>query len=143
MVDDRLIDERYKLREELGKGGMGIVYLAKDVLTQQQVALKIMTGYPEDFQEDQRAREKFKMEIQIAQQLDHPHVLRAFAGGETVLDGRNLPYLISEYIPEGSLQDLISRRKVWPWEQWTLTQIADTIMQAAQGLQYLHTRKPI
>src|SRR5690348_5256944 len=123
-----MIDNRYEQKEKLGEGGMGVVYLAKDVLTQQLVALKIMTGYPEDFQKDQKAREKFKMEIQIAQQLDHPHVLRAFAGGETVLEGRKLPYLISEYIPEGSLQDLVSRRKIWPWEQWTLTQTADAII---------------
>ncbi|HEU5228165.1 MAG TPA: WD40 repeat domain-containing serine/threonine protein kinase [Ktedonobacteraceae bacterium] len=138
-----LIDGRYEQRHKLGEGGMGVVYLAYDILTQQLVALKAMTGHPEDLQQDQKAREKFKSEIQIAKELDHQHVLRALDSGEVMVNGRRVPYLISEYIPEGSLQDLISKKHIFPWEQWTLSQTADAIMQAAQGLWYLHNRIPI
>src|SRR5947209_1711510 len=136
-----VIGGRYQLGDELGRGGMGIVYLGYDLLTQRKIALKIMTGYPEDIQKDQKAREKFRGEIQIAKELNHENVLRALDSGETVLNNRKLPYLVSEYLPEGSLQELITKRH--PWEHWTFTQIVDIIMQAAQGLWYLHTHIPI
>lgn len=135
-----MAEHKYELVKELGKGGMGVVWLARNRHTQELVALKIMTGVPEDDKRDQKERERFEREIQFALSLNHPHVLRAIDYGFIYQDGRRLPYLVSPYMSDGPLQDLVNKKI--PWKQWTLTQTADAIVQAAEGLAYLHTRTP-
>ncbi len=115
--------ERYQPLTRLGAGGMGVVWLARDTYTWELVALKIMNGVPEDDRRDQKARERFDREIEIARSLQHPHVLPVIDYGEIEYDNRLLPYFISPYMQEGSLADLI--RKKPPWVHWRLTQMAE------------------
>lgn len=143
MADRKIeIPGRYVQKRKLGEGAMGIVYLVYSVREMRDVALKVMTAYPSDMQMAQKALEEFQREIEIAKSVRHPHVLRAIDSGETMYDGRETPYLVFEYLPEGSLHDLIER-KVLPWKDWELPQIADTIMQAASALNYLHDQRSI
>jgi len=145
MGDQKIdIPGRYvqKQEEPLGQGGMGIVYLVYSVREMRDVALKLMTGYYSDAQKAQKALEKFRQEADIAKNVRHPHVLPAIDSGETRINGRDTPYLVFEYLPDGSLQDLIAKKKEAPWKDWELLQIADIIIQAADALQYLHDQKP-
>ncbi len=132
--------ERYERQKLLGQGLMSAVWLARDTYTQEFVALKIMTAIPEDDRRNQKARERFHREIEIASSLQHPHVLPIISYGYMRYDNRNVPYLVSPYISEGSLADLIKARP--PWQYWSLLQTADAVMQAAESLYYLHTRTP-
>ena len=86
----------YKIVREIGRGGMGAVYLAErdDEHYRQQVAIKLMKpGLGGDV-----IRRRFRKEMQILAELNHANIARLFDGGETA-DGQ--PYLVMEYV-EGS-----------------------------------------
>ncbi len=82
----------YHLDEEIGRGGMGVVYLAsREQDFRQKVALKIVKrGMDTDF-----VLRRFRQERRVLAALDHPHIARLLDGGTTA-DGR--PYLVMEYI---------------------------------------------
>lgn len=132
--------ERYQRQKILGQGQMSEVWLARDTSNQEFVALKIMTAISEDDRRNLKAQERFHREIEIARSLRHPHILPLMDSGYTQHDGRSVPFLVSPYLPEGSLADMM--RKYPPWQRWSLLQTADAILQAAESLWYLHTRTP-
>ena len=83
----------YKVAREIGHGGMGTVYLAErdDEHYQQQVAIKLINpGLGGDL-----IRRRFRNEMQILADLNHPNIARLFDGGETA-DG--VPYLMMEFV---------------------------------------------
>jgi serine/threonine protein kinase len=135
-----MIAERYQLFERLGSGGFGVVHKALDAQSGRMVAVKIMTVIPEDEMQDQKARERFEREIRIAKSLNHPHILPALDSGYREYLGRKVPFLVSPYMPDGSLWNLIKSEP--PCTHWSLSQTADVIMQAAQGIQYMHNLTP-
>ncbi len=137
--DDMTI-ERYQRQRLLGQGPMSVVWLARDTTTQDLVALKIMIAITEDDRRNLKASERFTREIEIARSLQHPHILPVLDSGYTLYNGRSVPFLVSPYIPDGSLADVIEESP--PWEHWSLQQTADVISQAADSLWYLHTRTP-
>lgn len=132
--------ERYQRLKRLGQGMMSVVWLARDTYTQELVALKVMHTIAEDDRRNQKAMERFQREIEIARGLQHRHILPIIDYGYTIHDEREVPFLVSPYIEEGSLGELVRINP--PWLEWSLVQIADVIMQAADSLWYLHTRKP-
>src|SRR5213594_1521405 len=71
---------RYSLERELGRGGMGIVYLARDLRLERVVAVKLL---PPDRARDAAARERFLREARMAAQLSHPHIIPIHAVEET------------------------------------------------------------
>jgi YVTN family beta-propeller protein len=73
----------YEIRERIGRGGMGEVYLARDVRLGRPVALKVL---PERFAQDERFRERLLHESRLAASLDHPNVVPVYDAGEA--DGR-------------------------------------------------------
>ncbi len=131
---------RYQRRRLLGQGLMSEIWLAYDIYTKELVALKLMIAIPEDDRRNQKAFERFHREIAIASSLKHPHVLPILNYGDMEYKGRSVPFLVSPYIEDGSLADLI--KNTLPWKCWTLAQTVDVIIQAAESLYYLHTHDP-
>ena len=70
---------RYSLERELGRGGMGIVYLARDLRLERVVAVKLL---PPDRARDAAARERFVREARMAARLSHPHIIPIHAVDE-------------------------------------------------------------
>ena len=91
---------RFELLSQLGAGGMGAVYLARDGASGREVALKLLTGLvgPEE-------RARFLREAQAAARLRHPGVVSVHEVGEA--QGR--PYLVMERVEGGSLRALLQR----------------------------------
>src|SRR5262245_14687052 len=124
------LHDRYVLERELGRGGMAIVYLARDVKHERPVALKILN--PELALS--LGRERFQREIRLAASLQHPHVLSVYDSGETA--GRlwfTMPYVRGE-----SLRQRLRRQHQLP--------IADAVritLEAAQGLAHAHKQRII
>ncbi len=92
----------YQLERELGQGGMGTVYLAKDNGLNRYVALKILRS---DLGEDPSFSIKFLEEVEVTASLAHPNIIRVFTLGEQ--EGRL--YLVMEHLDQPSLEDSIQR----------------------------------
>jgi eukaryotic-like serine/threonine-protein kinase len=101
---ERVVGGRYALGTELGRGGMGVVWLATDQVLQREVALKEIS-YPIHLTDTERAvlRERTLREARAAARLDHPCVVTIHDVVEE--DGR--PWLVMEHVHSRSLQRLI------------------------------------
>jgi serine/threonine protein kinase len=89
----------YEIERELGRGGMGVVYKARQAALNRTVALKMVLGAA-----DSRAVIRFLAEAESVAAIDHPNVVRVFDYGEA--DGR--PFMALEYVPGGSLKDALT-----------------------------------
>ncbi|HEV7500553.1 MAG TPA: protein kinase [Vicinamibacteria bacterium] len=99
---------RYELVSTLGKGGMGVVYLARDRTLDEEVALKVLR--PDVMKDDPHLLERFKQEIRLARKITHRNILRTHDFGET--DGT--PYISMEYLEGVTLKDLITSKGALP-----------------------------
>src|SRR5262245_10359678 len=70
----------YRLESVLGRGGMGVVYLATDLRLERKVALKLVAP---ELADDARFRERFLRESRLAASLDHSHIVPVYGAGET------------------------------------------------------------
>lgn len=114
----------YVIRDEIGKGGMGAVYLAEHRSLRRQVALKILLG---DKVNQPGAVDRFFREARAAAALDHPNIVRVFDVGQ---QGESY-YLVMEYVPGTTLDKIQEKETTLPYEK-----AADYIAQAAAGLQH-------
>lgn len=94
-----LVQGRYRLEETLGKGGMATVWRAHDLRLERPVALKCLMA---PLSEDPTFLVRFFSEAQQVAKLSHPNVIRVLDFGE----GGECPYLVMEFVPGGSLQQL-------------------------------------
>ena len=85
----------YRIENQIGAGGMGVVYRALDTRLNRPVAIKVLSHEMADAD----ARRRFQREAQMASSLNHPHILTVYDAGE--FDGRQ--YLVTEYIDDGTL----------------------------------------
>jgi serine/threonine-protein kinase len=97
-----LLARRYRIVSRLGKGGMGEVFRADDIVLGQPVALKFL---PETAKNNVNFLTRFYDEVRIARQISHPNVCRVYDIGE--LNGH--PYLSMEYIDGEDLASLLRR----------------------------------
>ena len=77
---NQVLDSRYQIVKKLGEGGMSFVYEARDISTNESVAVKIMTP---KLAQDKTAAERLRREAGLAMRLDHPHICRILRLGET------------------------------------------------------------
>src|SRR5918999_2198762 len=105
VANETLVDERYRILERIGSGGMAAVYLADDTHLGRQVALKVLHLR---FAADDEFVERFRREASSAAGLQHPHVVGVYDRGEHEgtyyiamenLRGRTLKRLIQEEAP--------------------------------------------
>jgi serine/threonine-protein kinase len=99
---------RYEILSIVGRGGMGIVYRAKDRQLDEVVALKVLRG--EALQDDPSLLDRFKQEIKLARKITHRNVLRTHDFGEA--DGT--PYISMEYLEGVTVKELIRGKGALP-----------------------------
>jgi serine/threonine-protein kinase len=97
-----LLGGRYRILGLLGRGGMGEVYRATDLMLGQAVALKFL---PEEASQNPRLLERFHGEVRVARLVSHPNVCRVFDIGE--VDGT--PFISMEYVDGEDLAALLPR----------------------------------
>ena len=97
---------RYEVEHELGRGGMAVVYLGRDLRHERRVAIKVF----EHAGSMSGSGERFLREIRIAAQLQHPNILPVFESGEA--DG--LIYYVMPYVPGASLRERLEREGALP-----------------------------
>lgn len=116
----------YRLIRELGRGGMGAVYLAEHTRLKRTVALKVLA--PEQTG-DSQSLARFSREMAAVGRLEHPHIVRATDAGEH--DG--VHYLVMEFVPGETLAQVVRRCGPLP-----LGAACELLRQAAVALQYVH-----
>ncbi len=118
---------RYRLEKEIGRGGMGAVYLATrdDDTYEKKVAIKLVRrGMDTDF-----ILSRFRRERQILAQLEHPNIARLLDGGATE-DG--LPYLVMEYVQGVSISEFAQSNEL------SLEQRLRLFLQICDAVEYAH-----
>jgi serine/threonine-protein kinase len=100
--------DRYEILGTLGKGGMGVVYRARDRQLDEVVALKLLR--PEALATDPTLLDRFKQEIKLARRITHRNVLRTHDFGET----GGVPFISMEYLEGVTLKDLVRNRGALP-----------------------------
>ena len=106
----RLLGGRFALVREIGSGGMSTVFLGRDEVLDRPVAIKLLNAELEDSEVSAR----FRREGRTAARLSHPNIVQVYDAGEDELDGREVSYIVVEYVPGGDLKDLIDRRGPLP-----------------------------
>ena len=119
--------ERFTLLSELGRGGMGVVWKARDEETGSIVALKLLR---ETYAEDPDYLARFERELELARRIDSAHVVKVLGYGVR----EKVPYLALEYVDGPSL-----RRRAWRATAHTAGPRPEALLaQIAQGLADAH-----
>ncbi len=122
---------RYQITGTLGRGGMGIVYKAKDSVLDRIVALKVL---PETLKENPQALKNFLREAKSAARLNHPNIVTVYDAGQQ--DGAF--YIAMEYVDGNTLKDIVKRKgKIAP------SGIVHVLVQMSEALAYAHDQKVI
>jgi HAMP domain-containing protein len=120
---------RYEILGTVGRGGMGVVYRARDRQLDEVVALKVLRA--EALARDSTLLDRFKQEIKLARRITHRNVLRTHDFGES--DG--VPFISMEYLEGVTLKDLVRRRGALP-----LGVALGFAKQMCHGLEAAHSR---
>lgn len=115
----------YEIRSQIGKGGMGDVYLAQDTKLDRRVALKIL---PPEFAEDRDRMSRFVREARAASALNHPNIITIYEIGEA--EGTH--FIATEYIEGETLQTRLKR------ESLSLKSTLEIAIQVASALDAAH-----
>ncbi len=110
----QVLDGKYSIEKELGKGGMGTVYLSTHIGTGRPVALKVIAP---DFMKRAEFVERFRREARAAGRLRHPNVVDVTDFGFAVTeDGEDAAYLVMEYLDGCTLGEVLDEEKKLPVE---------------------------
>src|SRR5947207_4689617 len=91
-----LVAGRYRLRAVIGRGGMGVVWLARDEILRRDVAVKEVVWPAQlDPADQETLRERALREARTAARLNHPNIVRVYDVAEQ--DGR--PWIVMQYVP--------------------------------------------
>jgi serine/threonine protein kinase len=120
----------YEILGELGRGGMGVVYKARQTSLKRLVALKLIRdgalATPQELA-------RFRIEAEAAARMRHPNIVQIYEAGE--YDGR--PFFAMELVEGGSLDQLLAGRSVPP------TQAAELVRTLALAVQHAHDQKVV
>ncbi|MDT8067662.1 MAG: protein kinase [Terriglobia bacterium] len=117
--------DHYRIVEEIGVGGMGVVYRAHDEHLDREVAIKVL---PEGALANNAARKRFHNEARAVSKLNHPNIATIHAFDSI----RDLDYLVMEYVPGEKMRDKVA---AGPLSQ---SEIANLGLQVAEGLVAAH-----
>jgi serine/threonine protein kinase/tetratricopeptide (TPR) repeat protein len=118
----------YEILDEIGRGGMGVIYRARQQFSRRIVALKCILAHHSD---STAVLARFRREAETISRLDHPNILPVYEVGETQ-DGQ--PFFAMKFAPGGSLRD------VGPALERSPQRIVPLMLQVAQAIQCAHSQ---
>lgn len=128
------LDEKYQIERELGRGGMGTVYLATHLGTERPVAIKVIAP---QFMRRPEFVERFRREARAAGRLRHPNVVDVTDFGFALTDQGQVAYLVMEYLDGCTLGEILEEEKNLPvnWTLDILEQVCSAVHEAhEQGI---------
>ena len=121
-------NERYEVLEEIARGGMGIVYKARDTVLGRVVAFKVLG---ENLRDNETAVKYFLREARAAAALSHPNIVTVYDAGEQA----NEYYMAMEFVEGTTLKELIRRKGALPEEQ-----VRYIAVHCCRALHYAHSK---
>lgn len=126
MTDPVILNNRYRLEDRLGAGGMAMVFRARDLTLERDVAIKLLR---ENYSKDHAFRERFRLEAKAAANLSHPNIVTVHDFG---FDNGRL-YIVMEYVPGIDLKTILQRRG-----RFSIPETTNLMIQACAGVGYAH-----
>jgi len=126
MEEGALLNNRYRLLQLLGSGGMAEVFRARDAMLERYVAIKVLLP---DYTGNQAFQERFRQEARAAANLSHPNIVTVHDFG---LDQGRL-FIVMEYIPGSDLKSLLRQRG-----RFAIEEAIPLMVQACAGIGYAH-----
>lgn len=126
-----LVAGRYEIEKEIGRGGMGIVYKARDNYMDRDVALKVI---PRELSMDPKAIADLKRETSLALELTHENIVRLY----NLDTWNNNTFVTMEYVPGGTLSHLMVEKG----GSLSLEEALPLLRQTADALDYTHSKNP-
>jgi len=135
VIRDELVGRKvgsFEIVEMIGRGGMGVVYLARDTKLKRSVAIKSM---PVELQADSTARTRFRREAELLASLNHPNIA---AIHDIIEQDAGAGYLILEYVPGETLAQRIAREPLKLEEAFSIGQQIAEAVSAAHDKGVIH-----
>jgi serine/threonine protein kinase len=126
---------RYEIEAEIGRGAMGVVYRARDPKIDRLVAIKTISIFEQDSDEERDFRERFFLEAKAAGGLSHPGLVTIFDVGEE--PASRLPYIVMEYVEGRPLSRILGAA---PSHKLPLGPGLQLAQEIAEALHYAHGR---
>lgn len=128
MINGKIIDGRYEIIEEIGRGGMAIVYLARCMVLNRYVAIKVLRP---EYRDDAEFIKRFKIEAQSAGGLSHPNIVSIYDVGNE----DDIEYIVMEYVEGITLKQYLATKGVLAWKE-----AVDFASQICSGLEHAHKK---
>ncbi len=128
MMNGKIIDGRYEIIEEIGRGGMAIVFRAKCLVLNRYVAIKMLRP---EYRDDLEFIKRFKIEAQSAGSLSHPNIVSVYDVGNE----DDMEYIVMEYVEGITLKQYLGAKGVLPWKE-----AVDYASQICAGLEHAHKK---
>ena len=126
IVKGQRVNSRYEIIKTIGEGGMANVYLAKDIILDRNVAIKVLRG---DLATDEKFVRRFQREALSASSLSHPNIVEIYDVGED--DGDY--YIVMEYVDGKNLKQLLKKRG-----KLTAAEVVDIMLQITSAMSVAH-----
>ncbi|MGM9879170.1 MAG: Stk1 family PASTA domain-containing Ser/Thr kinase [Bacilli bacterium] len=126
IVKGQKVNSRYEIIKTIGEGGMANVYLARDIILDRNVAIKVLRG---DLASDEKFVRRFQREALSASSLSHPNIVEIYDVGED--DGDY--YIVMEYVEGKNLKQLLKKR-----EKLTAAEVVDIMLQITSAMGVAH-----
>ena len=126
IVKGQKVNSRYEIIKTIGEGGMANVYLARDIILDRNVAIKVLRG---DLATDEKFVRRFQREALSASSLAHPNIVEIYDVGED--DGDY--YIVMEYVEGKNLKQLLKKR-----EKLTSAEVVDIMLQITSAMGVAH-----
>src|SRR5690606_38228143 len=123
-----IVGGRYTIQRLIGRGGVGLVYLANKIDSGSPVVIKVLAP---DWAQNREVLARFEREVERLSELKHPNIVRMFECGS--IEGRN--YMVMEYIHGVTLGEYVADKAHLPLEDFV-----PIVAQILKALGYAHSR---
>ncbi|MCP4003193.1 MAG: protein kinase [bacterium] len=128
--------ERYELRNEIGRGGMGVVYLAWDKDLERTVAIKFL---PDELASNEEAVKMFRGEARAAAAMNHPNIVHIY--DVAIVDGK--PCIVMEYVQGRTVRQIMRVQGTNKKKPLPAARVAEAARDISEALAYAHTSNVI
>ena len=127
------LDQKFALKRELGRGGMGFVFAGEDLSLGREVAVKIL---PPHYNDDENVVIRFQREARAMASLDHPNIVTVYSIG----DGDGLHYFVMKKLHGETLAHELKRQELGLKERLSPVAVVNLIAQVCSGLAHAHSK---